>query len=87
MWHALPEQAQQALGRRVSELHFQASPHVQHMRVHADLYTATIASFLAELPQQELARKPDLKVCALPAAHCVFQGACTQRTVEVIAGI
>ena len=42
-------QGQESLGRRVSELQFESSPHVQHMRHHRDLYCRALASFLSEL--------------------------------------
>ena len=59
----------------MSELHFQASPHVQHMRVHADLYTATVASFLAELPLQGAPRMPDLKAGFCGCCLCMHPSA------------
>ena len=51
----------------MSELHFQASPHVQHMRAHGGLYTATIAAFLADLPPANpLPPGTSVQVCSGP---------------------
>ncbi|BDA47827.1 probable transmembrane protein 53-B [Coccomyxa sp. Obi] len=40
---------QESLGRRVSELQIDSSPHVQHMRHHKELYCQALTSFLSEL--------------------------------------
>ncbi len=42
-------QGQESLGRRVSELQIDSSPHVQHMRHHKELYCQALTSFLSEL--------------------------------------
>ena len=70
-------QGQENLGRRVSELQFENSPHVQHMRHHPDLYCSTLAEFLKELDpvlgSPGLSRKPSAKVTLLLSCYLILR--------------
>lgn len=56
-------QGQESLGRRVSQLQLDTSPHVQHLRYHREVYCKALTSFLNKL-QLPTKRKLD-KVCPL----------------------
>ena len=75
-------QGQESLGRRISELQFERSPHVQHMRHHRDLYCSALTTFLGEL---QLPREK-LEQARSPATFLLYNIKCLSQTFSIRAG-
>ncbi|EIE18250.1 DUF829-domain-containing protein [Coccomyxa subellipsoidea C-169] len=75
-------QGQESLGRRISELQFERSPHVQHMRHHRDLYCSALTTFLGEL---QLPREK-LEQARYPATFLLYNIKCLSQNFSIRAG-